>query len=285
MMEATHLFFIDDSGTKEYAYAPNTYNLSGSGVSNYFVFCGILVPMKMAGVLASEVIKLKEKYFNDPSVEIKSHWLRRPEQRQIRYIDKYGVTEAQIAGFTIEIYDLISASELELIASVVDKPQMEEDYPSPWYPPAVAYETLLMRVVCALREDENVNVIIDDTSGATPKGNKFKDNLRNHHAKLRKHGSQLRRSLNFKVLNTQKFVNSQTSHLVQLADLCAFNVHKQFQLYGNEWEDGSVSTLPMYEYFEKIESKFRHNDRGRIQGFGIVKMPARKQLGWTLDKK
>ena len=42
-MAQTHVLFIDDSGTKEYANSPEGYNVGGRGNSRYFLFCGVLV--------------------------------------------------------------------------------------------------------------------------------------------------------------------------------------------------------------------------------------------------
>lgn len=283
-MNPSHVLYIDDSGTKDYVDDPTKYNLKGRGNSRYFVFCGILVTTKVASILSSEIIRLKLEYFGDDTVEIKSNWLRQPAERQNYYLKPYNLTEQRLTEFVLEIYRAINDADLVIIASVVDKPQMQEDYPIPWYAPAVAYETLLLRVQGALSDDERVAVIIDDTTGKTPKGNDFKRNLVNHHAQLRKSGSRLMRNVDLKSLTTQKFVGSHNSHIVQLADICAYNVHRQFQEYGESWEDDKAKSLPLYEYFSKINGKIRHNGSGRVQGFGIVKMPGRKKIPWSLSK-
>lgn len=280
MSSPTHVLYIDDSGTKDYAADPANYNVAGRGSSRYFVFCGILVTAKVAGILSSEIIRLKLDYFGSDSVEIKSNWLRQPLERRVRYLEPFDLAESGLRGFVDDLYTTLANADMMLIASVVDKAHMQEDYPRPWYAPAVAYETLLLRVQGALTQDDKVAVIIDDTTGKTPKGNDFKANLKKHHAQLRKSGSSLKKSVQFPSLTTQSFVGSHVSHLVQAADVCAYNVHRQFQMYADEWENPSTKTLPMYEHFKRLRSKFRTNGAGRIQGYGIVKMPQRNKILW-----
>ena len=281
-MAQTHVLFIDDSGTKEYATSPQDYNIGGRGNSRYFLFCGVLVSMGTSGILTNEIIQAKLRCFADDTVEIKSNWLRIPLEQQRRYFEPYGITADRLSAFTEEYYEIINNADLMLIASIVDKLQMQEDYPNPWYAPAVAYETMLLRVQQELLPSQQVAVIIDDTTGKTPKGNEYKKNLERQHNKLKKYGSALWKGKTFPSLTTQKFVNSQNSNLVQVADVCAYNVLRQFQMYGNEWEDSNCQKLPLFEYFAKIHTKFRQDNSGKIQGYGIIKMPQRKKIGWSI---
>jgi len=280
----THVLFVDDSGTKEYASSPQDYNIGGRGNSRYFLFCGVLVSMKSSGIFTNEIIQAKIKHFGDDTVEIKSNWLRIPKEQKRYYFEPYNITPDILTAFTDEYYEIINKADLMLIVSIVDKMQMQEHYPSPWYAPAVAYETLLLRVQQEIPHTNEVAVIIDDTSGKTPKGNDYKKNLEKHHSKLKKYGSSLWKGQTFPSLSTQKFVNSQNSHLVQVADVCAYNVHRQFQVYAADWESSDCKELPMYEYFEKINTKFRKSPTGQIQGYGIIKIPEKNKIRWSVAK-
>src|SRR5262245_232421 len=141
----SHVIYIDDSGTKEYADDPNEYEKSRRGRSRHFLFCGVLTTTAHAGVFRDRIIALKQKCFRASDVEVKSNWLRIPDERQKRYLDKYGITEDQLTDFVDAYYDLINDSDISLIAAVVDKRHMQEKYPKPWYTPAIAYELLLQR--------------------------------------------------------------------------------------------------------------------------------------------
>ncbi len=154
------------------------------------------------------------------------------------------------------------------------------------YAPAVAYELVMQRVQNELTAGQSVSVIIDDMSGATPKGNQYKDNLKAQHLILKKYGSRLRKGFDFPCLSSQRFVNSASSQIIQVADVAAYNVHRQFLQYGEQWEQAGLGTLSMYDHFEKISGKFRRDEHGRVQGYGIVKFPLRRRIYWTLtDEK
>lgn len=183
-----------------------------------------------------------------------------------------------------EYYCIIKETDLQLIAAVVDKAQMQEKYGErAWYAPAAAYEFLLQRVVQEIREPGSVAVTIDDMTGATPVGNQYKQNLRRHHAQLRKKGSSPRKGLSFAPLAGDiRFVNSAHSHQVQVADVVAYNVYRQFVEHGDAWETLS-EMLPTYLWFIKLGGKFRCDSNRRIQGYGIVKCPLMKQVQWKYD--
>jgi hypothetical protein len=276
--------YIDDSGTKEYATKPEEYD-SRRGNSRFFVFCGALLTTGEAGHLTNNIVQLKLAYFGEETVEIKSNWLRIPHERKRHYLDPFGLSEAQLTEFVDRYYEVVTAAPLAFIAAVVDKLHVQETYPKPHYAPAIAYELVMQRVQNELPTG-SVAVIIDDMSGATPKGNQYKANLKMQHLKLRKYGSGLKRGFDFPCLSSQKFVNSASSQIIQVADVAAYNVHRQFMQYGEQWEQSGVGTLSMYEHFEKITGKFRRDAEGRVQGYGIVKFPLRNRVYWSVaDKK
>lgn len=281
----THVVYIDDSGTKEYADRPEDYNLSRRGNSRYFVFCGALMTTAAAGLLRDKLVGLKTGCFGRGEVEVKSNWLRIPHERERRYLAPYRLTEDRLKRFVDDYYAAVVEAELMFIAAVVDKLHMQEIYPRPWYAPAVAYELILQRVQSQLAASDSVAVIIDDMTGATPKGNQYKKNLKLQHLMLKKHGGNLRRDYTFSCLSSQRFVNSAISNMIQVSDLAAYNVHRQFSQYGEEWEQEGQETLSTYEHFGKIVTKFRKNTDGRIQGYGVVKFPLKKRVYWTLRGK
>jgi hypothetical protein len=90
--------------------------------------------------------------------------------------------------------------------------------------------------------------------------------------------------MKFDRIGTQRFVNSAISHLVQISDLAAYNVHRQFNQYGEDWERPGAGPLNMYPYFREISGKFRMDVNDRVQGYGIVKFPLRERVLWGLTK-
>jgi hypothetical protein len=280
--------YVDDSGTKEYSDDPDQYSITGN--SPIFVFGGVLLDIAESGRMVEAIIDAKRDVFGVADVEIKSNWLRIPKEREARYIQPYGVSEKRIAEFVSKYYDIINEADLAIVAAVVNKRQVQSEYPTPWYAPAIAYDVLLQRIVQEMEPGSRVAVVVDDMSGATPKGNQFKANLRGHHRQLCKTGSKLQSGLDFSCLHPViRFVNSSVSHQVQVADVAAYNVYRQFIEHGEEWEDISKLeekdgrfSLPMYEWFEKIGGKFRKGPENRVQGYGIVKFPMVKRLPWKV---
>lgn len=276
-----YILYIDDSGTKEFATAGQLY---GKGVSRYFVFCGILISTANAGILTSEIIQLKLNYFGTDVVEIKSNWLRNPNQRQLHYLDQYEISDEQLSEFSNALYEIIQDKELLILASIIDKIHLEEDYQHPWYPPAIAYELLLQRAESEIHGKGEINVIIDDMTGKTPHGNPYKTNLLKQHENLKQKGSVLYKGFPFCCVKGRlKFANSAYSSLIQLADIFAYDVYRQFRDYGVEWEQRVVE-LPMYEYFAKLVPKIRKSKDGTIQGYGIVKFPPRNRIYWSINE-
>ena len=278
----SHALFLDDSGTKEYAPEGEEYRAANT---RYFVFAGPLLHVDEARRLTTELRRLKKETFGRTDVELKSNWLRIDRERVRRYLDRHKVTEDQLREFVEQVYSAILAADLELVACVVDKQHMREKYGElAWYPPAAAYEPIIQRAQNWLDDGlgGDVMVVVDDMTGATPKGNQYRLNLTNHHSQLKKSGSRLWPGMKFPGLRSLLFVDSRRSDLVQVADLVAYNVYRQFREYGEQWEQ-HLDSLPTYDWFRRIAAKFRRDSEGRIQGYGVVKIPLINKVKWTLE--
>lgn len=275
----THVVYIDDSGTKEYASTSDQY---GTGVSRYFVFGSVLLTTAESGSLVKRIRAAKVESFGTNDVEIKSNWLRMPKERKARYLDAHGISEKGLTEFVEKLYSIIGESDLCVIAAVIDKVHMQAKYPRPWYPPAAAYEVLMQRVVQEVTEPRSISVVIDDMSGATPNRNQYKDNLRAHHRRLRASGSSLLKGVSFAPLAGDiRFVDSRVADQVQVADVVSYNVYRQFVEYGDDWERISQQ-LPTYPWFARIGEKFRQGPGGRIQGYGVIKFPMLARVPWRV---
>lgn len=273
----THVIYIDDSGTKD--YSNNGY---GTGPTRYFVFAGILTTLDVASQMAQRLKTGKQRIAGSLAIELKSNWLRMPHERVRRYLTPFGMSESDLDQLVDLAYSIILDSDVKLIAAVVDKQHMQDAYgDKAYYPPAVSYEVLAQRLQSELQGVGRCQVIVDDMTGKNPKGNEHKRNLQRHHATLRKNGSRLRgTTMTMDVLADLKFFSSANTELLQLADLVAYNVYRQFVDHGEDWESGS-GTLPMYSQFNRIVGKFRSSASGRVQGYGIVKFPMLKRVLWT----
>lgn len=279
---STHRLYIDDSGTKEYS-PDGRYD---AGNTRYFVLGGVLTAIDTAREMVTVLRSVKERHFGVPDVEVKSNWLRIPKERKKHYLDRYGMSEENLRAFVEDYYSSLLLLDFNLIACVVDKVHMAEDYSDPWYAPAVAYELMIQRAQREMEGKGFFSVEIDNMTGATPKHHKYSDNLVRQHAHMRKHGSVLRRGMSFdRLIGNLRFVDSAHSELVQVADIAAYNVFRQFTEYGEEWENNGLNRLPTYDYFRRIGRKFRRGPNNRIQGYGVVKMPLRQQVRWHLTER
>ena len=282
---ARYQLFIDDSGTREY----NDNRNYGPGNTLYFCYGAIFVEQNAGAQLVPRLRKLKQLTFGIPDVEIKSNWLRMPQERRRHYLNPFNVTEERLARFTDDYYRLLVLAPLVLIGAIVNKLHMQEDYApprSPWYAPTVAYEFLLQRAVQAVPQGSTLAVTLDDISGKTPKRSTYKTLVAQHHDKLRAVGSRLQQKISFACLDSPaRFVLSQHSDMIQAADLVSYCIHRQFRDHGEQWETlpPGGGALPVYPYFERISKKFRTDGSSRrIQGFGIVKVPLRTRVHWEL---
>lgn len=281
---ATHAMYIDDSGTKD--YSPTGTYLPDQGPTRYFVFAGVLATLDSASQLAQAVKSAKRSIVGEKEPELKSNWLRMPHERERRYLSAFGITDDELDKLVDAVYKQVLAADIELIACVVDKAHMVERYgDKAFYPPAAAYETLTQRLQNRLKGHGTCQVFVDDMTGKNPKGNEHKKLLTRHHERLRKYGSKMMGpTMRMDSLGDLRFQSSARSELIQVADLVAYNVYRQFVDYGEEWER-NASQLPAYSYFNRLASKFRKGPNSRVQGYGIVKMPLFHRVKWAASKK
>lgn len=127
----------DDSGNREY---DDNRDYENSGKSRYFVYGAILMEERESQLFIARIRELKVLTFHTPDVEIKSNWLRMPTERQVRYLQRFGLTEDALTKFVDDYYQLIVQAKLQLVGAVIDKLHMQETYQSPWYAPTAAYE-------------------------------------------------------------------------------------------------------------------------------------------------
>jgi hypothetical protein len=284
MSGPSHKLYVDESGTKEYA---QSYPRPG-GVTPYFVFAGLLVDQGEASKLLNRVISLKEQVFKVRGVEVKANWLKRPDERKVRYLDPYGLTNQDLDALVVKLYAELASFDGQIIATIVDKAAVQKaykDYPSIWYAPAIAYDCLMQRVQLEMvGNGGSVSTTIDDMDGATPNGNQYRDNLSKHHRSLRASGSKLDKGAPMDRLADMGFSNSQADERLQLADLAAHAVYKQFVEYGEAWDQVGLERLPTYDYFGRISAKFRQRSDGLISGWGIVKFPRTAGVSWRFEE-
>lgn len=267
--------YLDDSGNKEY----------GQATSRYFVYAGPVVSLEDERPIAGAFAAAKESAFGTAEVEIKSNWMRLPKERRRRYLEPYGLSEERFARFVDEWYELMAQPSITYIASVIDKPQMLERYGArAWHPSAAAYQFLLQRYELHLRRlGASGRVTIDDMSGSSAADNQWRDLLRTQHKRLKRDGCRLTKLAFDHVADSFLFGDSARFHLLQVADVAAYNVFRQFRSYGDEWDRLDGHHVTLYPWLSKILPRFARSSAGVLEGWGIVKWPSERTSRWRVD--
>lgn len=269
-MKITHKVYIDDSGTMQ--YSPDQHY--DAGVPRYFILAAAIVPIADLGFISRDIDNLKIAAFGTRHVEIKSNWLRLPEERRDHYLLPCKLNDEQLDEFVDRFYALINTANLRFCAAVIDKLAMQERYRHVWYPPTAAYEVVLQRVQMEMQSAPGIaDISIDDVSGKTPKGTEYKTNLARHHRDLRKRGSTLQPITFPNVAGRLTFVSSAVVNLIQVADLCAYNVFRQHIDHGEYWDPGDSNPM-IYDWLERMRAKFCCGPNGQVKGWGIAKLPS-----------
>ncbi len=255
-----YLFYIDESGEREY-----------SSSSRYFVLSALGVPVQEWRSINSDMLTLKRTYFQDIGVEIKANWLRFAKERKKRYLDLFPITEDELAEFTNKAYDIILSYNTLVIAAIIDKQQVQRKYVTPQSPSSLAYRLLFERIENFLTKQEQYGIVIFDKITELEVSKKGYENLL-----ARQHQRYLEKGTEFvqisQIVEGLLFIPSHENNLLQLADLCAYNTYRQFVDYGEEWRRyGRFSER--YPYFARIESKFDRSANGNVNGYGLKLFP------------
>jgi hypothetical protein len=170
-------------------------------------------------------------------------------------------------------------NRIRVIGVVIDKPKLYEKYTAHhFYPSSVAYEFLMQRVAnfCTQYNINKVKVFLDDMSGKSPKGNDWKKLLIEQHKSLIEGRSSFyktwenRKTMNYSCLDKKlTFLDSKDSNLIQIADLCAYDIMRQARDSWNNFDDE-----PLYKGYRDIMPIMHKNPTTRkIINFGGLCYP------------
>ncbi len=277
-MTTTYLFYIDESGQREY----------GIKTSRYFALCGLGIPVETWQLLNTNVYSLKQSYFGAPTVEIKSSWLRQPLSAGARYIEPYHLSREALRECVSRLYDLLDNPAVVLFASVIDKVQMTDKYVAPQSPSSLAYRLLFERFQQFLEsqgEGSHGLVIFDRIHDANFREQGYENLLAQQHLRYLQQGTEFVEISN--IVEGLLFISSAVNNFIQLADLCAYDVFRQFKEHGSEWDAPQGEQWPLYGYLKRIVHRFYRGPGGLLAGYGLKKYPDFAKLGlqkvnWTL---
>lgn len=290
--------FIDDSGKKGFYdpydplknYDPPEYKDDLSfWRNNYFVLCGVKIKQDDIGQINDEINNLKYTYFGTHDIEIKSNYLRHPEKRQKFYLTPYGLSEQKLNEFGEAFIDLIAAhkEDLKLFAAIHDKRQIRQRSEIKHDPLLKTTQILLERI----HKSGGYNIVVFDQmdSGISLDSKNHKNILGVYTGN--KGMSEIYIS-NYSNISDVSFMVSSKENFLQIADVCAYNVNRQFMEYGREWLDRSSiqdkKKLSTYPYFDRIAGNFYcspyPNCQNRVRGYGITLYPDFAKINWSTKK-
>ena len=292
--------FIDDSGSKNYVspYSrdfidnPPTFdNYEKFWRDNYFVLCGVRIAQENLGEINSIINRLKKECFGTHKVELKSDWFRNPHQRKKNYLDKFKVEIKDLKILMDGVYDMISnySDKLKLISTVFDKRYYgdEKRKRGEGNPLAKTSQIIFER----LQYLGTYHVLVFDQMEASLKVDKGNNGKILKVLQNNEEMEQIFVQSYDKIIDI-KFIKSCNENFLQIADLCAYNVYRQFVHFGREWsgskksKDGR-SVMDMYEYFDRIRCNFVHLPQGvqkKVCGVGMVCIPDFDKCNWDLMK-
>lgn len=70
------------------------------------------------------------------------------------------------------------------------------------------------------------------------------------------------------------------SGLIQIADLAAYNVFRQFKDNGSTWDNPGAHKLHLYSFFGRMLPRFDHDASHVFAGYGVAKMPCKVTHKW-----
>ncbi|NQU82653.1 MAG: DUF3800 domain-containing protein [Parcubacteria group bacterium] len=287
--------FIDESGQKEYK-TPYTKDFINNPPpfdkyedfwrDNYFVLCGIRIKTEYLAEINVVINKLKKAYFSTHRVEVKSDWLRNPYQRKKHYLLPFQISAEKLNKFGDAFIELIAKykKEMKIIAVVFDKRYYgDEKRQTPEGIPLLKSTQVLFE---RLHYAGNLHIVVFDqmeSSLRVTKGqqgrilNILQDNSGMEKIYVDKYNT----------ISDIVFVESYNENFIQVADVCAYNIFRQFIKFGREFcqkQDKKISLkMEMYAYFEKIRCNFYYNPlNNKVAGCGLICLPDVNKINWDV---
>ncbi|EKD79784.1 MAG: hypothetical protein ACD_40C00300G0002 [uncultured bacterium] len=248
-----HIMYVDESG--------DTTPLTQGG-KKFLVLTGAIIHEKDVLDVEKKFRAIKQDYYQDPDVEIKSNFLRyaNPDityDSPIKLHDreKYNQLES-------EITKLLQTIPTTVISIVIDKAKYWSQYPSQ-NPYEIAYVFLLERFQRYLDKIDGLGItIIDPREGQVEKhfiGNEISD----LHDKMRWRDGSVWHQCH-RVIEKLLFSQSDKTVGIQLADLYCYPVFHMFEYNKKQGE---------YWRFDEITKKKLYSIGGKTEGMGLKYFP------------
>lgn len=248
------------------------------------------MPSTALGKINDAINALKIEYFGTKDVEVKSVWLRNARHRKTQYLDPYNITAERLNEFGEKFTDLIAtySADLKLFAAVFDKRYYgDRKRLTPDGDPLLKTTQVILE---RIHSQGGKSVIVFDQMENSLKREKGK-----HGAMLKifqsNDGMEGTYVPSYTNITDISFDQSKDENFLQVADVCAYNVHRQFLEYGRQWVGQEASPdgprkLNTFPYFERLSNNFAgHEITDVVRGVGIVCIPDPAKKNWHPSKK
>lgn len=247
-----YLMYIDESG--------DTVPLSSNG-KKFLVLTGCVIHEKDIQQIEKSIIGIKQKYYQNPDVEIKSNFLRyaNPDLTEssplkLNSKQKYDKLEREVNEFLTKI-------PIILFSVVINKEKYWEQYPSQ-NPYDTAYIFLLERFQEYLNIKKSLGIsIIDPREGQVEK-HFMGEELDRIHNKMRWEESDLWKKCP-NIIEKLLFSQSDKTIGIQIADLFCYPIFNVFE-YNNK---------KYWRYNEQSLPKLYRSPDGVLEGWGLKVFP------------
>ncbi|MCX6790916.1 MAG: hypothetical protein NTV62_01835 [Candidatus Gribaldobacteria bacterium] len=287
--------FIDDSGQKKYKNPCSKDFIENPPVfkeyenfwrDNYFVLCGVRVKQDELGAINKSINKLKNYYFKTHKVEVKSDWLRNPHKRKKNYLEKFDITSEKLNKFGEKFIDIISENKekLKIVAVVFDKryygdAKRKKEEGSPLLKTTqLIFERIQYAGGYHILVFDQMESSLKVTVGQHNKIiNIFQKNAGMDKIFVDKYDR----------ISDIKFMQSCEENFLQVADVRAYNIYRQFVEFGRDWcgknqKDGKVF-METYSYFDRIRCNFLFNlTKKQARGVGLTCVPDGEKVNWDI---
>jgi len=249
-----YFFYLDESGQRAYNSKDDIFVLQAVAVSEH--------QWQAVNACIEDVKRAHFPALNPDQIELKSSSIRNRRGIFRR------MSVAKITAFTDDLYDIITSSDLTLLAVVVRKSLVFSRYLFPEDPYLLAYKMLIERAQTFLeqRTDASKGIIVSDNfSNIQSRGRRmaFERKVRRQHKAYLRDGTEYKEI--DRIIEDPFYVDSRFNNFIQVADLCAYNVFRRYQY-----------DQPNYPYFARIYSKFFRSRTGRVEGYGLKIFPGEK---------
>ena len=176
--------------------------------------------------------------------------------------------------------------DIRCLGVVLNKTTHQKKYQNSYNPSSVCYEYLIQRVANFLNQMQGrlEKVVVDDMSGKTQAGNDWKNLLQDEHGRLKNNKKRIIYNtwtpnkkgldkMDYEAIGeaSMTFIDSKQSFLVQIADLCAYNIMRQGKDHGGDFDAPPDDCYQGYEWIRPImHSSPSSFSKGKITGYGAV---------------